>query len=415
MGALGSFERDIADVCARASGLPVGLQTLSTLLTMRRTLHAEPELSNQERGTAERLRQGLEEAGLTGFRPAADIGFVVDVAGAHDGPTVALRGELDALPITEEVDLPWVSRNHGVMHACGHDAHASMVYAAALELHAHRDELAGTARCIFQPAEEAEPLGGRRVVEEGHLDGVAGAIGIHVDPTLPTGVIGVQPGVYSCASDEFDIEVRGASAHAAKPHEGVDAIAIAAALVSELQMVAARERDPSIPLVISVGSFHGGSAYNVLADRVTLGGTIRTTDPAVREFAGERLRSIAAGIAERHGGSATVTLRRGEPPVVNDPGMVALVADAARRLAGEGAIVPEPAWTASDDFGFYGEAAASVYFRLGIRPPGSGPAFPLHHPRFVVDEDALPLGTAVLIEATKAFLRPGQDAGGHQR
>ena len=384
------------------------------MLAMRRELHAGPERSNQEFKTAARLRRGLEQGGLTGFRPAAEIGFVVDIVGAGEGPTVVLRGDLDALPITEEADLPWASRHAGVMHACGHDAHASMVYAAALELNAQRDQLAGTVRCIFQPAEEAEPLGGRRVVEEGHLSGVAGAIGIHVDPTLPTRVIGVQPGVYSCASDEFDIEVRGVSAHAARPHEGVDAIAVGAALVSELHLVAARERDPMIPLVISVGSFHGGSAHNVLADRVTLGGTVRTTDPSLRALVAGRLRDIAVSLAERHGGSATVEIRRGEPPVVNDPGMVALVAAAARSLAGDRAVVPEPAWTASDDFGFYSEAVPSVYFRLGIRPPGSDRAFPLHHPRFVLDEDALALGAAVLVEAAKSFGRLGRNGAEHR-
>lgn len=410
-----SLERGLADVCARASRLPVSAEVLTAMLVMRRELHAEPELSNHERATATRLRRGLERAGLTGFRPAAETGFVVDVVGRHAGPTVALRGDLDALPITEEVELPWASRHDGVMHACGHDAHASMVYAAALALAAQRDRLAGTVRCIFQPAEEAEPLGGRRVVQEGHLNGVAGAVGIHVDPTLPTGVIGVLPGMYSCSSDEFDIELRGVSAHAAKPHEGVDAIALGAALVSELQLVAARERDPSVPLVVSVGSFHGGSAYNILADRVAIGGTIRTTDPGLRAFAGERLRDITVSLAERHGGAATVTLRHGEPPVVNDGRMVSLISDTARSLGGEAAVVAEPAWTASDDFGFYSEATPSVYFRLGIRPPGSDVAFPLHHPRFVVDEDALPFGVAVLVEAAKSFLRPGADGAAHKR
>ncbi|HWE14075.1 MAG TPA: M20 family metallopeptidase [Solirubrobacteraceae bacterium] len=411
MSGTASPERDLADVCARASSLPVSRELLESMLVLRRELHAAPELSNHEVATAARLQRALEQAGITEFRSAAGTGFVVDVVGAHEGPTIALRGDLDALPITEELDLPWASRHPGVMHACGHDAHASMLYAAALALHADREQLAGTVRCIFQPAEEAEPLGGRRIVEEGHLNGVVGAVGIHVDPTLPTGAIGVMPGVYSCASDEFDIEVHGVSAHAAKPHEGVDAIAIGAALVSELQLVAAREHDPAIPLVISVGSFHGGVAYNVLADHVTLGGTIRTADPELHAFACRRLRDIAEAIAERHGGSATVSIRHGEPPVVNDRAMVGLISDAARRLAGQSAVIPEPAWTASDDFGFYSEAAPSVYFRLGIRPRGSDSAFALHHPRFAVDEDALPLGTAILVEAAKSFLRPGGDPG----
>jgi amidohydrolase len=399
-----TIEPGIASICARASRLPISREVVSLLLEMRRQIHANPELSNEERRTAERLRRGLEQAGLTNARPAAEIGFAVDVVGAHAGPTIALRGELDALPITELAEVPWSSRREGVMHACGHDAHASMVYSAALELHAHRDTLAGTVRCIFQPAEEAEPLGGRRVVEEGHLAGVDGVLGIHVDPTLPTGVVGVRAGVYSCASDEFDVEMLGASAHAGKPHEGVDAIALAAAFVTELQLVAARERDPAIPLVISVGSFHGGCAYNVIADRVVLRGTIRTTDESTRVFARARLKDIALSLSERHGGSATVTVRSGEPPVVNDERMVSLVAETTRRLAGEEAVVSEPAWTASDDFGFYSQAAPSVYFRLGIRPSKNQPAFPLHHPRFVVDEEALPLGAAVLVETTRAFL-----------
>jgi amidohydrolase len=291
------------------------------------------------------------------------------------------------------------------MHACGHDAHIAMALAAACELHSITDALPGSVRFLFEPAEEAEPLGARRMIAEGCLNGVNAVIALHVDPGLPTGTVGVRSGAYTCSSDEFEIEVTGTSAHAALPHEGVDAIAVGAAIVQALQQFVARERDPAVPLVMSIGAIHGGTAANVLADRVTMRGTIRTSDAGLRQHAQERLVTITTGVASMHRASATVEVRTGEPVVVNDAWLVALLEDVVRRrLSPQGLLAP-PAWTASDDFGFYGEAAPTLYARLGVRDATAGTSHPLHHPQFQVDERALPLGAALLADLLATCLR----------
>jgi amidohydrolase len=229
------------------------------MIQIRRHLHRNPELSNQERETQAFLRQVLQEASFDNVRPAAGFGLVVDIVGTA-GPSnrkIAIRADMDALPIAEASGVSFSSQRPGVMHACGHDAHAAMGYAAAVLLEREKREFSGTVRMIFQPAEEAEPLGGRRVIEEGLLDDIDAAIGIHVDPYTPTGRIAVGSGPYALASDIFDVVVTGNSAHAAKPSEGADALAIACSMVGELQKIVSREIDPYDPLVISVSGLGG--------------------------------------------------------------------------------------------------------------------------------------------------------------
>ncbi|MGE3876470.1 MAG: M20 family metallopeptidase, partial [Parvibaculaceae bacterium] len=267
----------------------------------------------------------------------------------------------------------------------------------------------GTVRLIFQPAEEAEPLGGRRVVEEGLLDDVDGAIGIHVDPYTASGKIAVGSGPYTLACDIFDAVVTGSSAHAAKPSEGVDAIAAACAMVTEIQKIVARETDPYDPLVISVTGIEGGGAYNIIADKVRLKGTIRSGSEATRLRAQKRLGEILNGIARSHQAQVELEVVRGEPPVVNDAELTRMVSDSAASSFGEANVLEAPGWTAADDFGFYSVRRPSVYFRLGIRSEGAGSVYPLHHPKFRVDETALTIGATTLVETAKRFL--ARDAG----
>jgi amidohydrolase len=279
-----------------------------------------------------------------------------------------------------------------------------MVFAAAATLHRHRDRFGGTVRFIFQPAEEAEPLGGRRIVDEGLLDDVDAAIGLHIDPFLATGKVAVGPGSYTLASDIFDITLSGRSAHAAQSYKGVDAIAVGCAIVGELQKIVSREVEAFDPLIVSVTGFAGGGAYNIIADTVVIKGTIRSGGEATRGRAQRRLREIAEGMASAHGASARVDILRGEPPVVNDPAMVAVVAAATEAALGAGALQIGPGWTAADDFGFYSERVPAVYFRLGVHDAAAGEAFALHHPRLRLDENALPLGAAVLVRSALGFL-----------
>lgn len=375
-------------------------------IEVRRQLHRNPELSNSEADTQSYLRQVLEDLGLNGVHAAGGTGLVVDVVGTAGSSNrkIAMRADIDALPITEESGVPFSSERPGVMHACGHDAHSAMVLAAAAGLHRNRGKFRGTVRLIFQPAEEAEPLGGRRILEAGLLDDVDAAIGIHVDPYLETGKIAVAPGSYTLAADGFDIEVKGVSAHAAKPHEGVDAIAIGCAIVAELQKIVSREADALAPLVVSVTAFSGGGSYNIIADRVHIKGTVRSGNNKIRAMAHERLKEVVTGVAKLHRGEARLDLIRGEPPVENDAEMVALLESTAKRTFGDESVVRLPGWTAADDFGFYSEKRPSVYFRLGVRNESEGAAYPLHHPKFRIDEDAIPIGIETLMGTALAFL-----------
>jgi amidohydrolase len=380
---------------------------IAQMIAIRRQLHQFPELANREFKTQATIRAALEAEGMTDICTIAGTGLFVDVSGTagQSNHKIAIRGDIDALPISEESGEPFTSANSGIMHACGHDAHTSMVLAAARTLHRHRSHFRGTVRFIFQPAEEDEPLGGRRVVEEGGIDDVEAVVGVHVDPDLDTGRIAVPSGSVTLACDTFDALVRGVSSHAARPHEGVDAIAIGAAIISELQKIVSREADPATPLVISVTGFAGGGAYNIIADSARLGGTIRSATEPVRQYAHRRLREIVGAVAAAHKGSASVEIHRGEPCVANDSQMVSLIETAARRAGGPHTLISATGWTMADDFGFYAEKRPSVYFRLGVRNPERGISFPLHHPKFILDEPAMVLGLKVLTEAAMLYLQ----------
>ena len=376
------------------------------MIALRRHLHANPELSNEETGTQEYLRQALEAEGLGPIRVVAGTGLALDIVGGIPGSNraVAVRADIDALPIHEETGLSFASRKPGVMHACGHDAHAAMAVAAASALARRRNEFSGTVRFIFQPAEEAEPLGGRRVVAEGLLDDVEAAVGIHVDPYLETGKIAVAAGPYTLASDIFDIEVIGESAHAATPQQGVDALAIAAAMVGELQKIIARETSPFEPAVLSITGFKAGGAYNIIADRAELKGTIRSGSRETRLRLRRRLEEVVAAIAKAHGARADIRFVEGEPAVINDPDMTKIISGAARHVIADSAVIEAPGWAAADDFGFYSEKLPAVYFRLGVMQPQATETYALHHPKFRIDENALPLGAATLAQAVLIYL-----------
>jgi amidohydrolase len=377
------------------------------MIALRRHLHANPELSNEEVETQRHLRRALEAEGLGPVRDVAGTGLVVEVTGTIPGSNraLAIRADIDALPIHEETGLAFASTKPGVMHACGHDAHAAMALAAASALARRRNEFSGTVRFIFQPAEEAEPLGGRRVVEDGLLDDVEAAIGIHVDPYLETGKVAVAAGPYTLASDIFDIEVTGKAAHAATPQQGTDALAIAAAMVGEAQKIIARETGPFEPAVLSITGFKAGGAYNIIADRAELKGTIRSGSRESRVRLRRRLEEVVASVARAHGASAEIKFVEGEPAVINEPEMVKLISGAARTSIASDSVIEAPGWAAADDFGFYSEKLPAVYFRLGVMQPEATETYALHHPKFRIDETAMPLGAATLTQAALTYLQ----------
>ena len=401
-----SNHESAAPAGAHADTIEIDAGILDRMIEIRRHLHRNPELSNHEANTQRYLRQMLAGQGIVDIRDVAGFGLAVDIVGTGkpSNRKVAIRADIDALPIEEASGVDFASINPGVMHACGHDAHASMAFAVAAHLHQSRDEFGGTVRLIFQPAEEDEPSGGIRVVEEGLLDDVDAAICVHVDPYTPSGKIAVNSGPYTLACDTFDALVVGEAAHAAKPYEGIDAIAVACSMVSELQKIVSREIDPYDPLVISVTGINGGSAYNVIAGKVALKGTIRSASDATRERAWRRVRAILEGMAASHGASVQLDIHKGEPGVVNDAEMTELIVASAKACIGPDNVLNTPGWTIADDFGYYSDKRPSVYFRLGIRNEDVGSVFPLHHPRFRVDEAALKVGAATLVSAATTFL-----------
>jgi hippurate hydrolase len=362
------------------------------LVRLRRDLHRYPELSGEEHRTARQVAASLRELGLEPREGVGGTGLVVDIPGQLPGPFVALRADMDALPVVEESGLEFASDVEGVMHACGHDAHTAMLLGAgALLLEGPPPPL--PVRLLFQPAEE-QGTGAQAMLEAGALEGVAGVFGGHVDPTYATGELGVAEGAVNAATDSFRIEVIGQGGHGARPHQGVDAVVVGSLLVAALQTIAAREVDPAKPCVVTVGSFHSGTAGNVLAGRATLQGTLRSHDPAVRAQLREALARVAAGVAAQQRARIEVVLEGGSPPVVNPPGPTRVARRAGIAVVGEERVLPlRTVNMGGEDFGFLAERLPSCYVRIGCRVEGS-PAYPAHSGRFLVDERAIAVGAS---------------------
>lgn len=399
-------------------GIPPDL--VARLTRVRRDIHRRPELSNQEVETTALLRRELETSGVAGIRPIGATGIVADIPLAGEGPVVVVRADMDALPITEEASVPFRSEVPGVMHACGHDAHSAMALGVAAAARERLAALPGTLRVVFQPAEETEPLGGRAVVQGGHLDGVAAAIALHVDPDIPVGQIGLRDGPTMASSDEFAITVRGRSSHAGWPQEGADAIAAASAVVQELQKVVTRRIDPRAPVALNIGSIQGGRAANVVADEVRLQGTIRTLDSETRTTVCRLVGEVANTVAAAGGATADVEVTRGEPVLENHPAVTGRFEAAAHRVLGAGACrwLDRPTMT-SEDFAFYAERVPSAMAWIGVRNEARGIVHPLHHPGFAVDEAVIPLGVELLLSTAGALLEDpptsGRGGGGASR
>ncbi|HVN37296.1 MAG TPA: amidohydrolase [Myxococcota bacterium] len=391
-------------------------QTLPDVRAWRRDLHAHPELSNREVRTAKLVAKELRARGYEVRTGVAQTG-VIGVLRRGPGPVVALRADMDALPVTEETGLPFASKERstyeghevGVMHACGHDAHTAMLLGVATVLAALRGDLGGTVLLIFQPAEEGAPRGERggakRMLEEGAFDAPRpdAVFALHVTAELPVGHIGIRSGAATASSDRLMIRVKGRQSHAAAPWQGVDPIATASRIVLALEALPAREVDARIPSVVSIGSFQGGVRNNIIPDDVELQGTIRSLDPQQRAALHEKVRRSAQGIAQASGAEAEVVIDEGNPMVWNDPALLARMRPALERAAQVEEMLP---WTASEDFAFYAEQVPGLFFWLGVRDPGvaAADAAQIHTPRFDLDEAALPVGVRAMSELALAFL-----------
>ena len=377
------------------------------MVSVRRELHRHPETSWNETGTAELIERRLVELGLEPRR-VCGTGVLVDVPGVGEGVRVALRADIDALPIAEETGLPFASRNPGAMHACGHDGHTAMLIGAAELLAA--DPPPGPVRLIFQPAEEVG-TGARALIEAGALDGVAAIFGGHLDIHFPAGTIFVTPGPVAASTDLLRIRIAGRGGHAARPHETVDAVVVASHIVLALQHVVSRGIDPAEAAVVTVGRLQAGEVANAIAGSALLEGSIRAFKAEIRERLLAEAERIARGTAALHGAVAEVEIERGTPPVVNDERATALAREAALRVAGPERVAPLPGTNmAGEDFSFYQERVPGCYVRYGARP--SGPAHPNHSSRFDFDEAALGWGAAWLGEVARVAGRDLQGGAG---
>ena len=369
------------------------------LIALRSELHQHPELSWKEEHTAARLTRELEALGATDIRRVAGTGVVARIVGLHaHGPVTAIRGDIDALPIQEATGVPWASTTPGVMHACGHDVHATWAIGAAMLL--ARQPALGDVIIVLQPAEEVG-AGAAAILKSGALKAVEAIYGGHVDKRFEVGQVVAEAGALAASADTFSIEILGRGAHGARPHESADPIVGAAAIVTALQTIVARRIDPAAAAVVTVGSIHGGVAPNVIPESVVLTGTLRAMLPSVRAALHEQVRSLATSIAHAYGVTANVSLEYGTPPVVNPSREAEWAHQAAARILGDKAIVPFGITNmAGEDFAFYLEKIPGAFLRIGAREP-SGEATAAHNPRFLPAAESIFVGAAVLAECAR--------------
>ena len=371
----------------------------SRLVALRRDIHQNPELSFHESETAARLVAALRELGVDDVRVVARTGVIARVPGRNrSAPVVAVRGDIDALPIHEATGLPFASQVPGVMHACGHDVHATWAVAAAALLLAH--PAAGDVLVVLQPAEETGK-GALSILETGALDNVAAIFGGHVDRRFAVGQVVADDGPLAASADMFDIEFIGGGAHGARPHEARDPIVALASVVTALQTIVARRLNPATPGVVSVGSIHAGTAPNVIPERAQLSGTVRAVDASSRELMLSEVKRISEAVASGLGVEAHVTLDLGTPPIVNPPGATAWARTAASTILGAENVVPLGFLNmAGEDFAHYMERVPGCFLRIGAREP-NGPVIPAHAPKFYAAEESIFVGAAVLAECAR--------------
>ncbi|HEV7214788.1 MAG TPA: amidohydrolase [Chloroflexota bacterium] len=372
----------------------------------RRHLHANPELGFQERRTAAFITERLCALGLEVQTGIAETGVVGLLRGVRPGKTVLLRADIDALPIQEQNDVPYRSQVDGVMHACGHDGHTAILLNTARVLTNRRDRLTGNVKFVFQPSEEAPPGGAVKMIEEGVLENprVDAAFGLHLGQNLPLGAIMARPGPISAASDRFQIDITGKGGHAARPHLAVDAALVSAQVLVGLHTLVAREVNPMLPAVVTVGLIQAGAVSNVIPETGRLEGTVRTYDPELREMLARRVQEVATGIAHAMRAECVCHYQFGYPSVVNDPAMTELVAAVAREVIDPEHVILGEQGMGGEDFAYFLQHVPGCFFRVGSRNDERGLIYGHHHPRFDIDEAALPLGIEMFVRVVERYL-----------
>ncbi|MCU5377805.1 M20 peptidase aminoacylase family protein [Bacillus cereus] len=374
-------------------------QLTETLISIRRNLHEHPELSYEEFETTKAIKNWLEAKNITIINSSLETGVIAEISGKHSGPIIAIRADIDALPIQEETNLPYASKIHGRMHACGHDFHTAAIIGAAYLLKEKESSLSGTVRFIFQPAEESSD-GACKVIEAGHLRDVQAIFGMHNKPDLPVGTIGIKDGPLMAGVDRFEIEIHGVGTHAAVPDAGVDPIVASSQIVMALQTIVSRNISSSHNAVVSVTNIHSGNTWNVIPEKATLEGTVRTFQTETREKIPALMRRIIQGVSDALGVKTEFRFYAGPPAVHNDTSLTNLSSQVAEKM-NLNIISPTPSM-AGEDFSFYQQEIPGSFVFMGT----SG-THEWHHPAFTVDERALPISAeyfALLAEkALKQF------------
>lgn len=368
------------------------------IVAWRRALHRVPELAHREEKTSGLVAESLKEMGLTVREGVGGTGVVGLLEGGKPGKVVALRADMDALPIQEETGLSFASTHPGTMHACGHDAHMAMALGAVRILRDLREEVPGRVKVLFQPAEEeGHPGGAAPMIEDGALEDPVPdyVFGFHVWSDLSAGLLGYRAGPAMASTDTFRATVRGHGGHGARPHQAVDPVVVAAHAITALQTVASREVDPLDPFVLTVGKLTAGTVHNVIPREAYLEGTLRTLNPDLRASLQDRLDRILGGVAAAFGAEHELELEEGYPTLMNDPEVTQEAAEALRDLF-QGRVQEVPPTMGGEDFSRYLERVPGAFLFLGTRNEEKGLTAPIHNPRFQVDEDVLPLGAAAL-------------------
>ena len=390
------------------SQIRLDIRTLQPqLVEWRRRLHQRPELGFKEQLTAQLIAQKLQEWGIEHKTGVAKTGIVATISSNHPGPVLAIRADMDALPIQEQNDVPYRSQHDGIMHACGHDGHTAIALATAYYLSQHREDFAGTVKIIFQPAEEG-PGGAKPMIEEGVLKNpdVDAIIGLHLWNNLPLGTVGVRSGALMAAVECFRCTILGKGGHGAMPHQTVDSVVVSAQIVNALQTIVARNVDPLESAVVTVGELHAGTAHNIIADTARMSGTVRYFNPKMEGYFRKRIEQAIAGVCQSQGASYELDYWHLYPPVINDANIAELVRSVASDVVETPAgIVPECQTMGGEDMSFFLQSVPGCYFFLGSANPAKDLAYPHHHPRFDFDETALAMGVEIFVRCVEKFCR----------
>lgn len=385
-------------------------QNKGEMVKWRRHLHQNPELSFHEEETSQFVYDTLQSFGNLEVTRPTTTSVMARLVGEHPGETIAFRADMDALPIQEENTFEFVSKNPGVMHACGHDGHTAMLLCAAKILSGLKDQINGEIRFLFQHAEELPPGGAIQMVEAGVMDGVDKVIGLHLLPTMETGTLAVDSGPMQSAVDNFDIKIIGKGGHGVSPHETIDSLAIASQVVSNLQHIVSRNTDPFDVLALSVTKINSGAvdstaAYNVIPETIELGGTVRSFNTELLGSIPNVMERIIKGITDAHGATYEFQYKKGYLPVINDEQVSGQVRESLIEVFGEENVQKAKAIMPGEDFSVFLQKAPGTYFYVGDGNKEKGMVYPLHHPRYTIDEDALEIGVKAFINIAFKLLK----------